>query len=86
MNGTRKTRVVESDITVSRSDLASVTSAILDGWPDEYTAGSGTEVHLCRFCGKEQCYDFRNNFVPKPEHKLNCPVLIAESIKPKEAK
>lgn len=67
---------------VTRNDLRSVTDAVLNNWEEQYTYGSGREVTVCRFCHRDQNYDYKKMCVPKPDHALDCAVLIATSIAP----
>ena len=69
-------------LSVSRDDLKSVTEAVLDNWIEQYTSGGGWEHTVCRFCKRDQAYDYKCSTVIKPDHAPDCPVLIAISIQP----
>ncbi|HYG24472.1 MAG TPA: hypothetical protein VEH04_16965 [Verrucomicrobiae bacterium] len=73
-------------IEVSRDDLRIVTQAVLEHWTREYTLGSGRDVVECVFCGKEQAVDYSRGggTIHKPDHELNCAVLVATSIAPRQ--
>lgn len=75
---------ISPTLEVSRSDLKEITDAILDSWVEVYTCGSGREITSCRFCNKEQDYDYEKYKIVNPSHSPDCPVLIAISIAPNE--
>ena len=69
---------------VDAAELLNVCEAVIKHEHETYTLGSGSEVHVCRFCGKDFDYDFSRDIVVRANHEHTCPVLSAISLMPKK--